>query len=121
MNNFKKIILEIPEYFLIASVIFYWFSTGLTLNYIAITLIAGLILQIIFKNKVVGISIPSLLIVISLYMILAVLSEVSEFPSFNTEAQTLLLVGLLYFIATIVISIIMIYKYAVIKSIKSNL
>jgi hypothetical protein len=66
----------------------------------------------IFKNKIVGIAIPTLLIIVCLYMVLALVSEVREFPSFNSEVQTLLFVGLFYFLTTILLSIIMLYKYA---------
>lgn len=116
MKYLKKIILSLPEYLLIIAVLFYWSSTGLVMNYIAIGLLIAIVLQIIFKNKVVGIALPCLLIVISLYMILAVISEVREFPSFNSDAQILLFVGLLYFLTTILVSAIMIYKYAILPT-----
>ncbi len=107
----KKAFLNIPEYLLIAAVLFYWMSAGLVINYIAIVLLVMIIFQMIYKNKVIGIAIPTFLILTSLYMILALFSEVSEFPSFNAEAQTLLLVGLAYFFITIIASTIMIIKY----------
>ena len=111
MKLVKKIILSLPEYLLIAAVLFYWMSAGLTINYIAIGLLIAIILQMIFKNKVVGIAIPTLLIFTCLFMLLALISEVREFPNFNSEAQTLLFVGLAYFLTTIFVSAIMIYKY----------
>ena len=118
MTTFKKIILSLPEYLLIAAVLFYWMSAGLVINYIAIGLIIVIVLQIIFKNKVVGIVIPCVLILTSFYMILALLSEVREFPSFNSEAKTLLFVGLAYFLTTMLVSLIMIYKHAVLPTAK---
>ncbi len=111
MKNLKKITLLLPEYLLIAAVTFYWISAGLLINPIAIGLIAGLIIQIIFKNKVVGFIIPAVLILTSFYMLLALLSELKEFPKFNSEAKTLLFVGSSYFLSTIIVSVIMIYKY----------
>ena len=116
MKSFKKIILSLPEYLLVAAVLFYWMSAGLVVNYIAIGLITALVLQMIFKNKVVGIAIPLLLILTCLYMLLALISEFSEFPSFNSEAKTLLFVGLGYFLTTMLVSVIMIYKYAVLPT-----
>jgi len=116
MKSFKKIILRLPEYLLIGAVLFYWMSAGLVVNYIAIGLIIAIILQMIFKNKVVGIAIPLLLILTCLYMLLALISEVSEFPSFNSEAQTLLFTGLAYFFTTMFVSAIMIYKYAIVST-----
>ena len=116
MKSFIKTVLSLPEYLLIAAVIFYWMSAGLVINYIAISLLITIILQLIFKNKVIGILVPTLLIMICFYMILAVLSEVGEFPEFNSEAKTMLFVGLSYFLTTILFSLIMIYKYAVLPT-----
>lgn len=112
LKSFKTFVLSLPEYLLIAAVVFYWISAGQLINYIAIILIIVLVLQMIFKNKVIGILIPCLLALTSLYMILAVISEVSEFPSFNSEAKTLVFVGFSYFLTTLFVSILMIYKYA---------
>ncbi|MFK7782831.1 hypothetical protein [Psychroserpens sp.] len=116
MKSYNKIILNLPEYLLIAAVIFYWMSAGLVINYIAIALILGIVLQMIFKNRVVGVVIPCLMILVCLYMILALISEVREFPSFNSDAQTLLFVGLLYFILTILASVIMLVKYGTLST-----
>ena len=112
----KKLILAIPEYFLIASVIFYWISTANVLNPFAISLLVLLILQIIFKNRILGILIPITLILACLFLLLALFSEFKEFYSFNSEAKTLLFVGLTYFLSTLFISGVMIYKYSIIES-----
>jgi hypothetical protein len=112
MKNFKKILLALPEYFLIAAVLFYWMSAGVVVNYFAIILIALLTLQIIFKFKVLELVISGILILTSMYMILALMSEFHEFPEFNAEAKELLFVGLAYFLSTIAVSGLMIYKYA---------
>lgn len=112
MSKLKRIAFQIPEYLLIASVIFYWGSAGWEINYIAISLLVILILQIIFKNRIIGIIIPSLLTLASLFLILAVISEFKEFPTVNAEAMKLLLVGLVYFTSTIIVSGMMFYKYA---------
>lgn len=120
MPSYKTIILNIPEYALIAAVLFYWISAGLVINYIAITLLAVIVFQIIFKNRIIGIIIPCLMILICLYMMLALFSEFREFPTFNSEAKTLLFVGLTYFLTTIMVSIIMLYKYVIIPYKKHN-
>ena len=120
MKRVKTVILQLPEYLLIAAVLFYWFSTGLAVNYIAIGLIIVLILQIIFKNQIVGIIIPSILVMICLYMLLALMSEFKEFLTFSSDAKELLFVGLSYFISTIIISGVMIYKYAIFEELNAN-
>ena len=120
MKRVKTFILQLPEYLLIAAVLFYWFSTGLAVNYIAIGLIIVLILQITFKNPIVGIIIPSILVMICLYMLLALMSEFKEFLTFSSNAKELLFVGLSYFISTIIISGVMIYKYAIFEELNAN-
>ena len=119
-DRIRTFILQLPEYLLIAAVVFYWFSAGLSVNYIAIGLITVLILQIIYKIRIVGIIIPSVLVMISLYMLLAIMSELNEFLTFNSDAKELLFVGLSYFISTIIISGVMIYKYAIFEELNAN-
>ena len=119
-ERIKTVILQLPEYLLIVAVVFYWFSAGLVVNYIAIGLIIFLILQIIFKNRIVGIILPSILVMISLYMLLALMSEFNEFLTFSSDAKELLFVGLSYFISTIIVSGIMIYKYAIFEELNAN-
>lgn len=119
-ERIKTFILQLPEYLLIVAVLFYWFSAGLAVNYIAIGLIIVLILQIIFKNRIVGIIIPSILVMLSLYMLLALMSEFNEFLTFNSDAKELLFVGLSYFISTIIVSGVMIYKYAIFEELNAN-
>ena len=115
MKKWKQILLQAPEYLLIIAVAFYWISTANLFNPFAITLIIGLILQIKFENKVIGITIPVLLILGSAFLILALFSELNEFPTFNEEARKLLIIGLSYFIVTIIVSGLMIIKYAILK------
>ena len=115
-KKFAKLALQLPEYLLLLATFFYWISVGKLLNPIALVLIGILILQILFKNKVVGIIIPSILIMGSFYMLLALLSEFHEFPAFNADAAALLVTGLLMICPTMAISGIMVYKYAVVES-----
>ena len=116
MNKLKRHLLDLPEYLLIASVLFYWISVGRVLNPIAIGLLLVLLLQIIFRPRWLGLLIPVMMAVASLYLILALFSELSEFPSFNTEAQKLLFVGLGFLLSTLFISGVMIVKYAILPT-----
>ncbi|MEG0916458.1 MAG: hypothetical protein RSF68_05560 [Myroides sp.] len=113
MKNSISFLSNLVEYLLIIAVLFYWHGTSNLLNPVAIGLLAVLIFQIIFKNKVVGVLIPCVLMLLSMYMILALVSEVNEFESFNRDAQSLLFIGLAYFLGTIIISFLMIWKYLV--------
>ncbi len=113
MKNSISFISNLIEYLLIIAVLFYWHGTSNLLNPFAIGLLAVLIFQIIFKNKVVGVLIPCVMILLSMYMILALFAEVNEFESFNSDAQRLLFIGLAYFLGTIMVSFLMIWKYLV--------
>lgn len=108
----KKINLwNIPEYLLLLAVLFYWLPTSNPLNWVAITLVAVLVLQIIYKNKILGIIISSLLILICCYMYLALFSELREFPTFDADAKQLFFVGVSIFTATLVVAGFMFFKY----------
>tara|TARA_R110000868_G_scaffold148867_2_gene371096 strand:- start:13 stop:375 length:363 start_codon:yes stop_codon:yes gene_type:complete len=116
MKDLKKITLDLPEYILLAAVVFYWFSAGVVINYVAITLVIGLILQIVFKFRILGIVLPSVLMLLSFYMLLALISEFNEFPTFNYEAKKLLFVGLTIFMGSMLVSGLMFFKYAFLPS-----
>lgn len=113
MKNSISLLSNLIEYLLIIAVLFYWHGTSNLLNPFAIGLLVVLIFQIILKNNVIGVLIPCVLILLSMYMILALLSEVNEFESFNSDAQRLLYIGLAYFLGTIMVSFLMIWKYLV--------
>lgn len=107
----KSRLWNIPEYLLLLAVLLYWLPTSNPFNWVAITLVAVLIIQIIYKNKVLGIIISSLLILICCYMYLALFSELREFPTFDADAKELLFFGLFIFTATLVVAGFMFFKY----------
>lgn len=111
MPKLKKLTFYLPEYMLLLSVIFYWISTANVINPIAIGLSLFLILQIIFRSRIVGLTVATVLVLFSLYMFLALISEVGEFPSFNEDAQLLFGVGSLWLGGTLAVSGMMIYNY----------
>lgn len=119
MNKLKSIALQLPEYFLMIAVLFYWASTAVVLNPVAIVLLLALILQTIFKNRIVGFILSSLLILSCIYMLFALISELNEFPTFNTEAKKLLFIGGTYFITTMLVSCLMIFKYSQLSSVST--
>ncbi len=112
MNTLKKLFLILPEYVLVASALYYWYATLNMYNPIAIGLITILVLQIIFKNKISGIILSCIIMILSLFMVFAVLSEFYEFPTFSDKSKQFLIIGLLYFLSTLFVSLIMLFKYA---------
>lgn len=99
------------EYYLIASVLFYWFFTATVVNPIAIGLLIILGFQLAFQKSVSGIAIASIFLVLNLFMVLALLYELGEFTEFTTSFYELLIVGFLYLGLNIWVSSRMILKY----------
>ena len=116
MKNPTPWYLQLPEFVLMLSVLFYWYSTALLLNPVAILLMAVLILQLIFKNQVVGIIIPSSIALATAFLFLALISEFNEFESFTNDAALLLFVGLAFLGITALASFGMFYKYALLPT-----
>jgi len=112
MKKIKNLLLTLPELLLIALSIFYWVSSSILLNPIAIGLIIILTIQFILRNNFLGVVIPILIIMASIYLSLALFSEYSEFQVKTTEACRLMLVGIPFILATVSSSVLMIRKYA---------
>lgn len=111
MNKSGHLKKWIPEIYLIASTIYYWIMTGTLFNPVAIGLLALLVTLIVLKNRTFGMITSILFLALSLYMVLALVSELSKFSSFNKNAQELLLFGSIYLSINILVSIFMILKW----------
>lgn len=81
------------------------------LNPIAISLVVVIGVILWLQNRPLGILFSSIFLLLNLYMILAMISELSEFPSFNAKALQLLLFGSTYFGINICMSIRMLLKW----------
>lgn len=90
------------------------FTPPFTMNPIALVIVGILVLQIIFKNKIAGHLIASLFLIGNLVMLLALTSELNEFPKFNANAKELLFGGLMLLGFNIFISGLMFVKYTII-------
>lgn len=108
LAQIKKVL---PEYYLVASVLFYWFFTGTVLNLIAIVLLLVLGFQLVYQKAGLGIAIGILFLLLNLFMVLALVSELSEFTEFTSSFYELLVVGSLYLGTNILVSTMMIWKY----------
>ena len=106
---------HIPELFLIASVIYYWVLTTNLLNPYAIGLLAILIYQIISKKSTLGIIISGIVICLTFFMVLALISELSEFDAATENFNNLLIFGSLYLGLTLIMAGLMFFKYLKLK------
>lgn len=110
-KSLRSILNVLPELYLILAVIYYWILTSSVLNPVAIVLLLVLAYQLYTKKQILGIIIASIFIFLNCYMVLALLSELSEFYEFNNQAQQLAIVGFLYLGFNIIVGSIMLIQY----------
>jgi len=113
MKTLKSYLSEI--YWLIA-ILYYWSLTALAVNWFAILLLMILGLLLVTKNKIFGMTISIFLILINLYLLSALASELSEFEVFDADAKKLLGVGVLFIGLNLLFSARLLLKYAQLPS-----
>jgi hypothetical protein len=111
MGTLKLNLARFAEYYLIVMIFLAGYTPPFHIIIPAIILIAILALQAIFKNRVSGIIISSIFLMVNLYMVLAMISELSHFNTFNASAQKLLFGGSIIFIVNFIIGGLMVGKY----------
>lgn len=111
---------SIPELYLIASVLFYWYFTANLLNPIAMGLLLILIFQLVFQKSVSGMLIAIIFLLLNLLMLLALFSELREFNEFTSSFYELLIVGSIYLGLNCFVSTYMLMKYIKIKGLKKR-
>ena len=105
----------LPELFLIASVFYYWTLTANLFNPVAIILLVVLTYQLISKKPISGLLISSIFIFLNLFMVLALLSELSEFEVVNQNYKNLIIFGSLYLGINLLVGAVMFIKYLKLK------
>ena len=112
----KQIIKRIPEVFFIGLALFWLYdnytASGL-INYYASAIIMVLSFQIVFQKPLVGMFLGVMLGIFSLYMILAVLSDVFKYNEITgKDIEYLLTAGGIFGIG-VVMATGMVYKFAI--------
>lgn len=110
--NLKSIV---PELFLIVSVIYYWILTGNLFNPIAIGLLAVLLYLIFSKKSTLGLLLSIVFIALTLFMVMALISELSEFEEVTKAYNNLLIFGTLYLGINLCLGGVMFLKYLKLK------
>ena len=113
MTKYKQILIQIPEYYLIALALLAAYTLPFSIKPIAMVLAVIFTLQIIYKNKTTGHIIASLFLIGNLFMLFAFTSNLNELPRFNVHAKELLFGGLLLLGFNILISALMLIKYPI--------
>tara|TARA_B100000795_G_scaffold138072_1_gene103143 strand:+ start:13425 stop:13802 length:378 start_codon:yes stop_codon:yes gene_type:complete len=86
-----------PEIFLIFSVLIYWVLSATLVNPAAISLLALLVSQLRFKNKTFGIILSLVFMLLCVYMVLAVFSDIIDLDVFYPRGLLMMAFGVLYF------------------------
>ncbi|MFD2603161.1 hypothetical protein [Flavobacterium suzhouense] len=109
----KSILQRLPELFFVGLGT-YWvlenFIASNTVNWIAVTFVAILIIQLFVQQRIIGMALGLVLGLISAYMMFAVLSEFREFR-FYDQAFELLSVGIGIFGSGVIFATAMVYKF----------
>lgn len=119
MKKYKQMLIHLPEYYLIVLALMAGFTPPFNLNPIALFIVGILAIQIVFKNKIAGHLIASLFLIGNLVMLLALTSELNEFPRFNAHAKELMFGGLMLLGFNIFISAVMFVKYTIMAEMSS--
>jgi hypothetical protein len=99
-----------PELFLIVSVLIYWISFGVFLNPIAIVLLALLFAQLTYKNKILGLVISAILIVLVSWISVKLLSDIIFADTFLWAGVKMLVIGVTYLSITAYYAVILFIK-----------
>ena len=115
----KNLLKTLPEFYFIVLGVFWitgdYFSGG-QINYIALLITWLIFLQTFYKNKVLGLIYGNSLALVSVYMLLALLSEYKEFYADSLQSMRMLVGGLGLFGIGLVMAVLMIYNYAPARS-----
>jgi hypothetical protein len=107
----KKILSYFPEILLISGAFFSFILDGANAFLPAITIIVLIVTLLLWKNRIYAVVLSSIIGIICLYMILALWSELSEFPTKTADYWEMLIVGHLLFCPIIVCAAFMPKKY----------
>ena len=106
----------IPETYFALSVLYYWAMTGRLFNPFALALLAAIAILLIFKNKALGLLLSILSILINLFLFAALMSEYREFHEPTPASRDLIVYGSLYLGLNLLMSLVMLVKYALLES-----
>lgn len=93
MQQLKK---NWPEYYLILATLYYWFLTSTLFNPVALLLLGLLAFQLLFQKSIPGALISSVVILVNIYLIFALLSELSETTPQQSAFWQILVFGCLF-------------------------
>jgi|TARA_R100000479_G_scaffold51000_3_gene24197 hypothetical protein len=111
LRYIKPLFYWMPELYLILATIFYWVSTATLLNPIAFILLVLIVSQLIFNKKGMGIFLSCVFILLNLYLILALLSDLFKISVFSISIQKMFFIGAGFLTLNIIMSIVLLFKH----------
>ncbi|MCZ4409049.1 hypothetical protein O3Q51_09530 [Cryomorphaceae bacterium 1068] len=108
----KSTFFKLSEYYFIIMAILAGYTPPLELNPIFMWIALIILVQLIFRNRIMGLVLGSIFFVVNLLFLGALISEFREFAQFTDDAQRLILVGMSIWIGNVIFSIAMIFHYA---------
>ncbi len=118
-NTMKKILNTLPEFYFMGMGLFWaiesYFASG-AVNYIALLATWLLFLQVIYKNRIIGLIYGLAFGTFSGYMLLATISEFAKFETITSQALQLISAGSVLFGCGLAMAGIMVYKFATAKA-----
>lgn len=112
MKNIKRTLIRYIDYYLLVAGFLAAYLLPVSVSPIAIAFIFILILQLIFKNRIMGFMIASAFSLVNVYLLLALLAEFNEIAIAGAEGISLILAGLSLISLNIIVSVVMAFKYA---------
>lgn len=108
----KYLLFQLPEFYLITIILLVGYCSPFSFTPFVIVVAFIILLQIIFKNRISGIILASLLFLLNLYFLDVLLSEFKEFEAFNMNTERMLIVGIPLWLSNMSVSGVMFYKYS---------
>ena len=116
MNKTKQLIMKLPEYYMLILAMLVGYNPPFSFTPVSLGLAAIVIFQIVFKNKISGLVISALFLLINMLLLFALIFEFKEFPTFNSEAKQLLSGGLLIWLTNLFLGGLMFYKNRIVST-----
>lgn len=111
MKKSLEIIVKFSDVLMLLLILFYWINTAEFWNPVAIGLLILSLVQIIIRNKILGIILATLLSFTSMFLFFALISELNDFETFDKDATAMAAVMGIYLIIISICNGLMYYKY----------
>lgn len=111
MKKALEIVIKFSDVLMLPIILFYWINTSEIWNPVAIGLLILALLQIVIRNKTLGIILATLFSFSSLFLFFALLSELNDFTTFDKEAAIMATVMGVYLLFISICSGLMYYRY----------